>query len=56
MFLEGQIVNVFMKKVNSRCFPWGAALIFMIFYVLVGDVALHHVNEVLQLMPAGHAG
>ena len=23
---------------------------------LVGDVALHHVNEVLQLMPAGHVG
>ena len=23
---------------------------------LVGDVTLHHVNEVLQLMPAGHTG
>ena len=23
---------------------------------LVGDVALHHVNEVLQLMPTGHTG
>ena len=25
MFLEGQIVNIFMKNVNSRCFPLGGS-------------------------------